>query len=48
MEPENKTPARNATPSVAGGQKPNVQTYAEDMAKVIEGNEGRMIKKIIH
>jgi hypothetical protein len=36
MEPENKI------------ENKNVQTYAEDMAKVIEGNEGRMIKKIIH
>ncbi len=28
--------------------KSNVKTYAEDMAKVIEGNEGGIIKKIIH
>ena len=48
MEQENKTPARNATQSVAGGQNKVVETYAEDMAKIIEDDKTGLIKKIIH
>lgn len=39
-------PARNEFHS--GGKHKIVQTYAEDMAKVIEDDKGGLIKKIIH
>jgi len=35
-------------PANGGVKNKNVQTYAEDMAKVIESGEGGIIKKIIH
>ena len=48
MEQENKTPARNATQGVAGGQSKIVETYAEDMAKVLEDDKSGLVKRIIH
>ncbi len=47
MEPDNKTPARNATPNDAGGQNKIVETYAEDMADVLEDSGGEMVKRAI-
>lgn len=39
----------NITSSPTGEVKnKSIETYAEDMAKVIEGNQGELIKKIIH
>ena len=43
MENENKIKSTNG-----GVKNKNVETYAKDMAKVIEGSEGGIIKKIIH
>jgi len=48
MEKDNKTPARNASHSEAGGQNKIVQTYAEDMANVLENDTEGLVKKIIH
>lgn len=47
MEPENKLPARQSFG--VGGKNKSVQTFAEDMANVIESDQGGgLIKKIIH
>lgn len=48
MEQDNKMFSRDAVRKVAGEGKKNVQTYAEDMARVIEDSKGGLIKKIIH
>ncbi|MEK7080921.1 MAG: hypothetical protein AAB902_00805 [Patescibacteria group bacterium] len=48
MEKNEKIPARPHDVSGAGGENKIVQTYAEDVAKVIENDTGGLIKKIIH
>lgn len=50
MEKNDKKPARNAfSIADAGGEYEVAQTYADDMAKVIQdGSEAGIIKKIIH
>lgn len=35
-------------PASGSGKNKSIETYAEDMAKVIDGSEGGLIKKIIH
>ena len=48
MEKDNETLARNAESSVASGKNRIVETYAEDMAQVIEDDKSGLVKKIIH
>src|SRR3989344_2132491 len=48
MMEENKIPARNTTQRDAGGEDTHLETYADDMAKVLEDEKGGLIKKIIH
>ncbi len=43
-----KISARNVSHSDAGGKNKIVETYAEDMAKVLEDDRSGLIKKIIH
>ena len=48
MEKNNEKSA-GALPAQAGGGKSRViETYAEDMAQVLENDKGGLIKKIIH
>jgi hypothetical protein len=49
MENENKKSPTNDNPGSAdiNGQNRFIETYAEDMARVIEGDQGGLIKKII-
>ena len=49
MEKDEKIPARNASGIAdAGGKHAVVETYAEDMAKVLENDTEGLVKKIIH
>jgi hypothetical protein len=48
MEPDNKIPARHTDASHAGEEHRIVQTYAEDIAKVLENDNQGLVKKIIH
>ncbi|OGI77233.1 hypothetical protein A3B85_02085 [Candidatus Nomurabacteria bacterium RIFCSPHIGHO2_02_FULL_37_13] len=45
---ENKIPAHSPESSGVGGKHAVTNTYAEDMAKVLEDDKGGLIKKIIH
>lgn len=48
MNKDNEAPARPHDNSGAGREDKIIKTYAEDMARVIESDQGGLVKKIIH